>query len=43
MCEEIWEKNLKAMEKWYAPFANLIRKKEEEKAVEELEVICETS
>ncbi len=24
---EIFEKNLKAMEKWYAPFADMIREK----------------
>lgn len=27
MSKEIWEKNLKAMEKWYPPFADMIREK----------------
>ena len=30
MIETIFEKNLKAMEKWYPDFAELIRKKEYE-------------
>lgn len=41
MSNEIWEKNIKAMEKWYPAFAELIR--EEKYTKDELEVMTEIS
>lgn len=41
MSKEIFEKNLAAMEKWYPPFAEVLRKKEFPK--EEIEIIPEHS
>lgn len=43
MCEIIWNKNLKAMDKWYAPFADKIQEKAEMETDEDLEVISERS
>lgn len=41
MSKEIFEKNLKAMEKWYPTFADMIRKKQETE--DDIEVIVEQS
>lgn len=45
MSKEIFEKNLKAMEKWYVPFAEEVRRKEleKEKIEEEIQITTEMS
>ena len=46
MSKEIWEKNLKAMEKWYPPFADMIREKrsgQSQQTGDEIEISLEQS